>query len=192
MITYNEIIKCHSCDLRQLFAKKYRNSNKYHSFTFYYEPKDAKKSKYIIVMQNPGLPKNWKNSEEYQALSRIEGHGFISTSKKYLIQWLRKENANFCKDFFAVLRKYGLIQFDDFDEYLENNFLSDFIVTDLVKCRAGTEEINSENIKICSNRFLYNEIEHYGKNRLIFAFSSRTWEFLYSKFIVGGVLSIGV
>jgi len=183
MITYNEITKCHSCNLRQSFENKYSNTNKYHSFTFYYEPKDVKKSKYIIVMQNPGLPKNWENKPEYQELSQIKGNRFISTSKKYLIEWLKEENMNFCKSFFAVLREYGLIQFNDFDEYLKNNFLYDFIVTDLVKCRAGTEEVDSENIKTCSNRYLFNEIEHYGKNKLVFAFSSRTWEFLYSKFI---------
>jgi uracil-DNA glycosylase len=183
MITYHEIAECRECNLRQLFTEEYKGSNKYHSFTFYYDPQKVEKSKYIIVMQNPGLPKNWSNLKEYQMLSQTKHDNFISISREYLIQWFRNENTNFHEKFFNVLKEYGLVQFNNLDNYLKNNFLSDFIVTDLVKCRAKTEKIKSENITVCSNRFLFNEIHHYGKNKLVFAFSSRAWESLYSKFI---------
>lgn len=183
MITSNQIVKCHSCELRNLVAKNYKPKNKYHSFGFYYEPKDIEKSKYVIVMQNPVWPKGWKNSEEYKELSQIKSARFISTSKKYLVQWLSKKNKTFSEKFFGALKEYKLVEYDDLKNYMENKFLSDFLVTDLVKCRTETKDIKPEHIEKCSKQYLFNEIIHCAKNKLIFAFSSRTWEVLYREFI---------
>jgi hypothetical protein len=81
------------------------------------------------------------------------------------------------------LKRNGLIKYDDLDAYLKGQFFSDFLFMDLVKCRADTDEIKDVHIDTCTQNYLYNELAMYGKNKLIFAFSSRTWEQICSEFI---------
>ncbi len=188
MNTYAEILRavsaCHECELRQSFIKNYRGSINYHSFCLYSSHRDAEKSKYVMVMQNPGLPRKWRDSDEYVELPKAEENDFISIMQKHLIRWF-KRNKSFSWKFFPTLKEYGLIRFDSVEEYLDEQFLSDFLVTDLVKCRAETGSIENAHIATCAELYLHRELQSYGRGKLIFAFSSRTWEFLCSRYLHG-------
>jgi hypothetical protein len=161
MNLYEEIVanvlKCNKCGLREKVINKYedyKNSSDYCLFHFYYSHESALKSKFIIIMQNPGLlGKNFKKNKEYKDLSMIKkGDDFVSTMNGYLREWLRGKNKHFSKTFLDTLRDCGLItKYDNIDNYWEKYFNSEFIVTDLLKCRAETEDIKEENIKNVRN-----------------------------------------
>jgi len=175
------VSRCRECELRQLFTTGYKDSIKYHSFCFYYSHEDAKKSKFVIVMQNPGLPQQWRESDEYKDMSKANKNNFVAHMQTHLIDWL-KVNRRFAEGFFKALSENKLIHYGNLEEYLEKQFLSDFLVTDLVKCRAETKTLKEEHIKTCAKFYLSKEIQSYGRGKLIFAISSRTWEFLRTKF----------
>ncbi|MBI4316448.1 MAG: hypothetical protein HY679_10960 [Chloroflexi bacterium] len=175
------VSRCRKCELRQLFTTGYKDSIKYHSFCFYYSHEDAKKSKFVMVMQNPGLPRQWRESDEYEQMSMANKNSFVGLMQKYLIQWLT-DNRRFAEGFFKALSENKLIHYGNLEEYLEKQFLSDFLVTDLVKCRAETEKLKKEHIKTCAELYLSRELQNYGRGKLIFAISSRTWEFLGTEF----------
>jgi hypothetical protein len=177
----HKLLKCGACKLRENGG----DTIDYSSFGLYYFDQDAKKSKYIMVMQNPGLPSAWQNFEECKDYSKIkEGDDFVPNMQRYLIKWLKDKNPHFYKPFFESLREYGLICYNDLDKYLADDFFSDFLVTDLVKCRAKTENIKKDYIEKCAGDYLCKELECYAPRKLIFAFSSRTWEFLSLRFLV--------
>ena len=164
MNSYDEIrtnvIKCSRCELRQDLIKTYRDICDYSSFGFYYSSRDdAEKSKYIMIMQNPGLPDKWDSYKEYEEYSKIkDGDDFVPTMQKYLINWLEEHNKHFSEPFFNILREYHLIDYNNIEDYLEGKFLSEFLVTDLVKCRAKTEKIGGEQITTCAEYYLFKEL----------------------------------
>ena len=174
-----DILDCNKCSLKKTF------DSEFHSVTFYYTEANAKSCRYIMILQNPGIPKNWKKRNEYKALLNTNRSKFIDISQEYLYEWLYKKNYNFSEKFFSALKRNNLINYNDLELYLKGQFFSDFLFMDLVKCRADTAEIRDLHIDTCTENYLQKEIEVYGKNKLIFAFSSRTWEHISYKFIRG-------
>jgi hypothetical protein len=175
---------CDKCKLRSkitgLLGKRH---NEYHRFTFYYKQENVSKAKFLIIMQNPGFPKNKWYDGEYDDLLRANDNNVIDLHRKWLLVWLRKINPHFFTEFIKVLRSYNLINYDlTNDDIFDNSFLSDFIFTDLVKCRSTTADIDSFSID-CFNNYLKEELEMIGKNKLIFTFSTRTWEIIYKNYI---------
>jgi hypothetical protein len=88
--------------------------------------------KYMIIMQNPGLPKNSKDykNEVLELEKEKEFAAKIEIWRKYFQKWVVK-NEVFFEKFFCKLNKYGLIKFDSFQAYVENQMFSDFYVTEL-------------------------------------------------------------
>jgi uracil-DNA glycosylase len=139
------------------------------------------KPKYMIIMQNPGLPKNSKDykNEVLELEKEKEFAAKIEIWQKYFKKWVVK-NKVFFEEFFENLKKFGLIKFDSFQTYVEHQMFNDFYVTDAVKCRASTKELKDDHFDKCFKNFLKKEID-YLNPKLIFAFSSRTWNILKEK-----------
>ena len=193
MDTYNEIkkgiLECsgrNECGLRPEYIKGEEVATNYNAFQFNYSRQDAKKSKYVIVTQNPGpLPKG-SNSDGYKELLKATDDDFVQITRRGIFRWFHHRNKHFFQRFFETLRECGLIDFNgDLEHYLKHQFLSDFLVTDLVKCRARTESVAPKHIKKCAERYLCRELECFGRGKLILAISSRTWEFIFQKFAPG-------
>jgi uracil-DNA glycosylase len=76
-----------------------------------------------------------------------------------------------------------LIYFDSFEQYVNSyKYLDDFYFTDLIKCRVETKKLDKEKdcYDRCFDSFLEFEME-YVKPKLIFAFSTRTWQTLKNR-----------
>jgi hypothetical protein len=177
-----DVIECPRCELRNDLIEEYGDNCKYCSFAFYYSQQDIDKNKYkyIMIMQNFALHNNWDKEEEYHTYSRLkEGDDIIKIMQCYLKKCFKEDNKHFSEQFFNILREYHLIMYNNLEEYFDNYFLSEFIVTDLVKCRANTEKVSDRQIKTCAEYYLCKELKNYASGKLIFTFSSRTWKFLY-------------
>jgi hypothetical protein len=185
----NSIFDCTDCELRKEFHENNPSSTEFHSFCFYYTQKNAQSDfKYIIVLQNPGLIRgDLQENPEYKALSTAQNNvDFVAIMQKFLVLWLKNQNFCFLEKFLEILEDKKLIKYDKLEKYLdldeENNFFSDFLVTDLVKCRAETRNIRNRHINTCAERYLCKELENYAKEKLIFSFSSRTWGFICDQY----------
>lgn len=182
-----EIKNCEACGLRsdinQLLADK--KVNNYQTFCHYYSKEDANKAKFLFIMQNPLLPKNWVNEPEFQQLGNISSDkDAIKTYRAGLMTWLKDKNKKFFSEFIASLNKYKVHNYSIEDDDFDNKFLADFIVTDLVKCRASTPDTN-QYVNSCFNQYLKRELDEIGRDKLIFVFSSRTWDALYATYFKG-------
>ncbi len=170
------VLKCHECELRREFEKHNERCSKYCSFGFYYTEKQAQRSRFVFLTQNPGLASS--RSSEYQELDRPPEGDYVRIMQRQYAKWLMNKNPAFSKPFFAALKAAGLIKYDDLSEYLDRRFYEDFLVTDLVKCRANTSAIKDDHVDKCTEAFLTEELKDYGHGKLVFAFSSRTWGYL--------------
>jgi hypothetical protein len=170
--------KCHECDLRGEFENGNKQHSRYCSFGLYYSDQQAQSSKFVFLTQNPGVESS--GSAHYRELERPPDGDYIPIMQQHYVNWLTKANSAFSRGFFEALRTQNLIDdYTDLQEYCRERFFSDFLVTDLVKCRASTTRIRDDHIKKCTEVYLSEELERYGSGKLIFAFSTRTWRYLY-------------
>jgi uracil-DNA glycosylase len=79
------------------------------------------------------------------------------------------------------LSEQGLIEYDSLEKYLDDEFYSDFVLTDVVKYRVSTSEIDGSrggNAEASYETFLNSELDALDPD-LIFSFGSRCWQVLY-------------
>jgi len=138
--------------------------------------------RFMIIMQNPGSPKNTRKlDEEIRLLGKAKtSKAKILIWQKFLKEWILDENRKFFSNFFKEMRQLKLVKFSELDSYVTSNrIFNDFHFTDAVKCRARTEDLQKDKNSFCKcfDSFLREEID-YLKPRLIFAFSTRTWAIL--------------
>ena len=181
---YKQVECCKQCELRKKAVDYLRKEIKLSDgaeFTLYSLPDGKKRQPYMFIMQNPGMGRKKDYKKEIDDIKNAKG-GLekVNQFKRYLIVWLKK-NSNFMTNFLNLLKKYQLITFDDVNAYIEDRFLKDFYVTDLVKCRADTNWLGTNRKRgeidpsVCFNKFLKEEITKV-KPKLIFLFSSRAWD----------------
>ena len=175
---------CEECELRKETKDKYGEHQSENLFySFYYDPANTTSAKFLFIMQNPGMTKDFSKKEATE-LENAGDTELLSTHQKLLCGYLKKENKIFAKCFFEMLNKHSLINFGTgiWEDYISNEFLSDFIVTDLVKCRAKTSTLDEvKNVcKVCYDTYLKGELSNQAKNKLVFCFSSRTWKTIYN------------
>jgi len=158
----------------------------------------------MFIMQNPGVGKKDESQideqrkrvikwQEHKSSERLETA--IKSMQKGLIKWLTKYNMHFWK-FFEILSKEKIIQHrivnkSEYENYIKNHFLEDFYVTDLFKYRVPTTKLGSalygKNVeKQEFRKKLMKVLEEYElkqvKPKLVFVFSTRTWETFYTYF----------
>ncbi|WP_173080581.1 uracil-DNA glycosylase family protein [Fundidesulfovibrio magnetotacticus] len=160
------------------------------SFAVYYEDRDVERPRFMMVMQNPGGTKGVAVSDEGKDLAQVgSSEEFVAMTRKYLSKWLKKSNRSFSESFFGILKKYKLISYDNLDNYLDCDFYNHFLVTDLVKCRVATRDVDDKRGDLCGERFLRTEIEKAKNVDLIFSFSTRTWRYMKGAYLASqGVL----
>ena len=178
----SQIIECNGCDLRKNIIKHYgeKINSPYDTFHFYYSQSDIKIARFIAIMQNPNPPKEG----EIKKPSIIDGdEKFIAANRQFLISWLKTKNGSFLEKFVKILRKYKLLEYVIGDPNFDGSFLKDFLFTDIVKCKSYTKSVSPENVGTCHGKYLKKELEQFGKDKLIFVFSSRAWESIYDHYI---------
>lgn len=227
-----QVDNCSECKLREYtttwhdetFRNKDENFPKGPYFTIYnynLMNKGRRKPKFMFIMQNPGVKENNSYKKEIKGFKELKELKYIQKMDKDFIDWLLNTNKKFTKGFIKSLCKHleenalkrmkeiveqsnGLSKEKDSPEFNEfrDLFFKIFFVTDLVKCRAKTEWVESklENEKLgkikktkcledkekvsaekCFDLYLCNEIKKVRPN-LIFCFSTRTWEIFCKKF----------
>ncbi|MEW6623783.1 MAG: uracil-DNA glycosylase family protein [Bacillota bacterium] len=159
-----EVFECNLCSDIAAFEK-----------TFYYNNPSPEIG---ILMQNPAFPSKKEKSELQNAITFEEQ---IQVQVKYLREWV-SNSGHFFKPFFILLKQKGLISYDELANYrYSGGYLSDFYFFDAVKCRSVTKDITLEHFTNCS-RFVERELDQLSKIKIIFSFSSRTWEHFKEKF----------
>ena len=133
-------------------------------------------------MQNPNEGKGVNEEKENAPLREATENNVIDIHKEHLFVWLKK-NKSFLNKFIKKLNEYKLINYSEKDVNFKTRLLEDFLFTDVVKCRSRTENLNDHHIKTCGTTYLKNELEKFGKNKLIFVFSSRSWEFIHENYL---------
>lgn len=156
-------------------------------FTFY--DIGVKQQKIMMILQNPGFPTagdlGTRVTEEQQK-DDLPFHQRIRWHQKYFLDWLKKDNNKFSHRFVDTLIKHSIIShpYDSWTQYLEENnspnFFDDFYVTDVIRCRAQTSRLRNEYAHNCF-QYLKREIELV-QPKLIFVFSSRSWNEFYKTF----------
>jgi hypothetical protein len=162
--------------------EKEKNNDFY--YTCYENPKEKP---FMMVLQNPGFDKpenetdpqpfkNWIMGKQKKCFSKI-----ISLLRKYYP--IEK----------AKYMKYNILvdNYIKYNEYVENDFFTDFYVTDLIKIRGSTRyaDIIYKYEKDFFNSILEKEIFEV-KPKILFTFSSRTWDFLRSKYEINPIKKI--
>lgn len=153
------------------------------NFSFYYNETDLKSAKYICIMQNPNLWNGYKGSPEFNEY--LDGKAdIIELHKKKLWEWLSTKNGTFLKKFLESISKNNIpiSNYVSNQDLSNNNVLEDFLFTDVVKCRAKTNDITPYT-HVCFKNYLEKELEYVGKGKLIFVFSSRAWNQIYDKYL---------
>lgn len=148
------------------------------AYAYYYDWR-ADNPDYMFLVQNPGLFKmNRHGGEEVDKLKEADALEAIEISKEYSRKWLKGTNRVFSERFFDILRKNDLIEYQDWKEYLESQFFDDFILTDVIKYRVSTEDIESEHAEASFEETLEDELKDTDPE-VVFCFSSRAWKALY-------------
>src|SRR4051812_15522161 len=94
----DEIRNCASCKIRELVAAthSYLTMAPNHAFTFYYDTEQAKKTKFMFIMQNPAIPTDWPKSIDFKTLTTFPNNAdFIKYSRDSLFDWLNGKNRPF-------------------------------------------------------------------------------------------------
>lgn len=158
------------------------------TYTFYFDWKNDNNPEYMFLIQNPGKIKKWHLDIEgiKKALKSDKTyHETIKIYRTYLNKWLLEDNKKFQKNFFQLLNSKGLIHnkkkyFDYDSKTIKEEFFKKFYVTDLVKYRVKTEDIEDKvdgNADVSYKKFLRSEIDWF-KPKIIFLFGSRCWKIL--------------
>lgn len=180
------IRNCSSCSIRDLVAQSRSDLilTANHTFTFYYETTHVDKAKFLFIMQNPAIPPDWPKSNDFKILPTfVTDQEFIRYNRNSLFDWLNGKNKPFLEPFLQRLKANKLISYDSSDSELRKRLLEDFLFTDLVKCRAKTSQINADKDK-CYTTYLKSEIEEFGRSKLIFIISSRSWHTIFTSMIL--------
>lgn len=174
-----DLLKEAKKNAKDVFNEKDKSLIKKLSYTFY--PPRSKNPEFMLILQNPGKYKKDNKSDkdeknEIKAVFRYPEKlsEFFNIA---LEDWLFKKNETF------MLRFLEIINNSRKSKITEKNFLEYMYFTDLVKYRAGTEDIKigkKENAEASFDEFIKAEIEEL-KPKLIFTFSTRTWEIIKRK-----------
>lgn len=156
------------------------------SYTFYHDWWDGETPKFVFLVQNPGpLVSGRHLDDEADDLLKAVGaedsyRRQVRVNQGYLEDWLWRRNQRFSEGFFPVLSDHGLISYDSLKGYLRGDFFDDFVLTDVVKYRVSTGEIDGGvkgNAEVSYDEYLYPELEALDPD-LIFSFGSRCWKVL--------------
>lgn len=140
----------------------------------YYHDWEREDPIYAFIVQNPGqLQRRHEMEGIREAQSPLD---YVRTYQKYAVDWLIEKNAHFSREFFPMLDRNGLISLDDGDwnRYVREEFYDDFYLTDLVKYRVRTGDIDDEHRQAGLEEHLGPELRRLGPD-VVFAFSSRVW-----------------
>lgn len=154
------------------------------AYTFYFDWENDEDPDYVFLVQNPGrlITERHLDHEAEELIEAIQSNDpYISQVRKnreYLYDWLWSRNSKFSEGFFSTLEDYGLIEIESVEKYLEGEFYSDFVLTDLVKYRVQTGEISGNiggNAELSFQEYLLPELKAYDPE-LVFLFGSRNWK----------------
>lgn len=142
-----------------------------------------------IILQNPGPPDKSVEDEENTLLSKMSHDEKADYHTGELKKWLLgSRNRVFFFEFFSLLWSYRIIStqvtnYQELEEYINSGGIyNDVYFTDGLKCRGNTNDFSPKYWSYCVKKYLKREIESLPNLKLIFAFSSRTWDAILGEF----------
>lgn len=142
----------------------------------YYHNWETESPKFGFFLQNPGTLK--ARHEGRDLLEASEPLEYVDVYQRYAAEWFINKNEHFAGRFFPFLDELGLIDVHDWKSYVQDSFFDDFYMTDLVKYRVTTGDIQDQHRIESFDEQMKHELEEIDV-RLVFAFSSRLWKTLY-------------
>lgn len=144
----------------------------------YYHNWETESPKFGFFLQNPGTLK--PRHEGKDLLEASEPLDYVEVYQRYAAEWFVKKNEHFAGRFFPLLDHHGLIDVDNWKTYVQDGFFDDFYMTDLVKYRVTTGDIEDQHRTESYEEQLKHELEAIDLE-LVFAFSSRLWKTLHEE-----------
>ncbi|WP_445478298.1 hypothetical protein ACULLL_18820 [Lysinibacillus irui] len=142
-----------------------------------------------IILQNPGPPAKGYKQEENKKLSIMSHEEKAAYHSGELKKWLLGSyNKEFFLKFFSLLGLFNLIQIQikshaELMNYINSgDIYNDIYFTDGLKCRGRTSDFKPEHYKYCFSKYTKREISRLPNLKLIFVFSTRTWDSFYNEF----------
>lgn len=149
--------------------------------------------RFMFLMQNPGIEKApYREKEEHQRVNeKAKGEGWseeerlrqhVDWNNKFLLQWLRGKNENrpkkFSEGFRGVFQKvFGAAKGGDFGRDSDEEFWRRLYITDYVKRRAATRDIEETDFDRWQKVLEWEIGSLKNKNlELIMVFGARTWD----------------
>lgn len=144
----------------------------------YYHNWETESPNLGFFLQNPGTLK--ARHEGKDLLNASDPLDYIAVYQRYAAEWFVLKNKHFAGRFFPILDELDLIQVQDWKTYVKDAFFDDFYMTDLVKYRVTTGDIEDQHRKESYEEQLKHELEAIDID-LAFAFSSRLWKTLHEE-----------
>ncbi|MBW3110286.1 uracil-DNA glycosylase family protein [Bacillus sp. MCCB 382] len=138
-----------------------------------------------VVLQNPGTPpEDIKEAENksLRGMNNAEKAAYHSGELKKWIVSTSNGNQQFFLRFFSLLYKNNLIRsqiqnVQDLKMYVDSGqVFKDVYFTDGLKCRGETKDFSHKHFKYCMGKYLKREILALENLKLLFVFSTRSWE----------------
>jgi len=171
----NEIYECTDCDHKDGCNKVYY--------------KQRLNPHIAIILQNPGPPAKNYEKKEKEILGNLSHEEKAVYHSNELKKWLLGSyNKEFFLKFFSLLEAHNVIDtgikgYTELENYIcSGDIYNDVYFTHGLKCRGRTNDFKPKHYNYCFNKYIKREISRLPNLKLIFVFSTRTWDSFYGEF----------